>query len=104
MKPIEVRVPHRLDRAEVRRRLETGIERASSEFGDRVTRIDATWEGEDRLGVVVDVMGMSISSEIAVEPDVLVVQLALPGMAGLFAGRIRSGIEEKLGGLLAAPA
>jgi len=28
------------------------------------------------------------------------VSLELPGMAGLFAGRIRDGIQEKLGGLV----
>jgi hypothetical protein len=32
-----------------------------------------------------------------------VVRLQVPGMAGLFAGRIRSGIEERLGGLLGGP-
>jgi hypothetical protein len=31
-----------------------------------------------------------------------VVRVTLPALAALFAGRIRSGIEERLGGLLAS--
>jgi hypothetical protein len=49
-------------------------------------------------------MGMSIAGDIDVLPAELVVRLELPMMAGLFAGRIRSGLEERLGGLLQAPA
>jgi hypothetical protein len=50
-------------------------------------------------------MGMSIASDVEVLPAELVVRLEVPGMAGLFAGKIKSGIEQRLGGLLeAAPA
>ena len=45
-------------------------------------------------------MGMQIGSEVDLKPEELVVRLQVPGMAGLFAGRIRAGIEEQLGGLL----
>jgi hypothetical protein len=45
-------------------------------------------------------MGMDITSDVEVLPQELVVRLQVPGMAGLFAGQIKSGIEERLGGLL----
>ena len=104
MGPIEVRVPHHLEPAEVRRRLERGIERAQSDFGDRVSRIDTAWRSDNELDVRVEVMGMTITSDLTLEPEAIVVRLTLPGMARLFAGKIRAGIEDKLGGLLAAPA
>lgn len=103
MKPLEVRVPHRLDPAEVRRRLDHGIERARTEYADRMSDLEARWETEDRLRLTVGVMGMTIAGELEVLPEELAVRLELPTMAGLFAGRIRSGVEERLGGLLAAP-
>lgn len=102
MKQLEVRVPHGLDSAEVRRRLDHGLERARTEYADKVTSIDAAWETEERLKVDLTVMGMSIAGDIDVLPAELVVKLVLPMMAGLFAGQIRSGIEERLGGLLQA--
>lgn len=104
MKPLEVRLPHGLDQAEVRRRLDRGIERARTEYADKVSAIDAAWESDERLRVDLTVMGMSIAGDIDVLAAELVVRLELPTMAGLFAGRIRSGLEERLGGLLQAPA
>lgn len=103
MKSLEVRVPHQLDPAEVRRRIDHGIERARAEYADKVTEIDSAWQSDDRLDLTLVVMGMSIASEIDVLPGELAVRLQLPTMVGLFAGRIRSGIEEQLGGLLGAP-
>ena len=48
------------------------------------------------------VMGMRIDGEMQVLPTEVVVRVGVPGMAALFAGRIRAGIEERLGGLLTA--
>ncbi|MFM7137615.1 MAG: polyhydroxyalkanoic acid system family protein [Planctomycetota bacterium] len=103
-KELEVRLPHGLDQAEVRRRLDHGLARARTEFADKVTAIDAAWETDERLTLELTVMGMSIAGDVDVLPAELVVRLDLPMMAGLFAGRIRSGIEERLGGMLEAPA
>jgi hypothetical protein len=104
VKSMEVRVQHGLEKTEVRRRLDAAVERARSDFADQVSRIEARWASEDRLAVDLVVMGMQIGSEVDVQPTELVVRLQVPGMAALFAGRIRSGIEERLGGLLGATA
>lgn len=104
MKQLEVRLPHGLEAAEVRRRLDHGLERARTEFGDKVTALDAAWETDERLKIDLIVMGMSIAGDIDVLPAELVVRVDLPMMAGLFAGQIRSGIEERLGGMLQAQA
>ena len=45
-------------------------------------------------------MGMAIDSEVEILLTELVVKLQVPGMAGLFAGKIKSGIEQRLVGLL----
>jgi hypothetical protein len=103
VKQLEVRLPHELDQAEVRRRLDHGLQRARTEFADKVTAIDAIWETEERLRLDLLVMGLSIAGDIDVLAAELVVRVELPMVAGLFAGRIRSGIEERLGGMLQAP-
>lgn len=100
MKAVEVRVPHQLGRDEVRRRLDVAVARARDEFGEKLGDLDATWEGEERLRLLMTVMGMQIDSEVEIEVTELIVRLQVPGMAGLFAGRIKQGIEERLGGLL----
>lgn len=104
MKSLEVRVPHGLEKAEVRRRLDAAVDRARQDYADKVSSLEAAWETEDRMAVDVVVLGMDIHGDIEVEVAVLVIQLELPGMVTMFAGQIRSGIEERIGGLLGAPA
>jgi hypothetical protein len=45
-------------------------------------------------------MGMPIDGELENSPGELVVRVTVPALASLFAGQIRAGIEERLGGLL----
>lgn len=100
MKPLEVRIPHRLPPDEVRRRIDDAVVRARAEYADTVGPIDAAWETDARMRVGLTAMGMQFNGHVEVLTEELVVMLVLPGMAGLFAGRIQSGIEERLGGLL----
>ncbi len=100
MKSLEVRVPHALDPEEVRRRLDAAVVRARDDYADKVGSIEATWQDDGRLALALQVMGMNIDSDVEILASELIVRLQVPGMAGLFAGRIRSGIEERLGGLL----
>lgn len=102
MNPLEVRLPHSLPPAEVRRRLEAAVARAGDEFGESLGDVDATWQAEDRLLLRMAVLGTPIEGDLHNAPGELVVRVTLPALAALFAGRIRSGIEERLGGLLAA--
>lgn len=104
MKSLEVRVPHGLEKAEVRRRLDAAVDRARQDYADKVSSLEAAWETEDRMAVDVVVLGMDVHGDIEVEVAVLVIQLELPGMVTMFAGQIRSGIEERIGGLLGPPA
>ena len=102
MKSMEVRIPHGLEPAEVRRRLDEAVVRARDEYADKVGAIDATWRDDGRLLLDLEVMGMTIDSEVEILVAEIIVRLQVPGMAGLFAGRIKSGIEQRLGGLLDA--
>lgn len=100
MKPLEVRVPHGLDQTEVRRRIDRAIEKARAEYADQVGRIDAAWRDDGRLDVGFTAMGMPIASEVELVPGEVVVRVTLPALAGMFAGQIRTGITDRIGGLL----
>jgi hypothetical protein len=84
----------------VKRRLEAAVGRARDEFGEKIGDLDASWDGDERLRLLLSVMGMQIDSEVEIQASELLVRVQIPGMAGLFAGRIKQGIEERLGGLL----
>ena len=100
MKKLEVRVPHELDREEMRRRINDGLEKARAEYGATVGPIQSHWEAEVRIRIMLTVMGMQFNGQIENMGKELVVQLDLPGMASLFASKIQSGIQERLGGLV----
>lgn len=100
MKAIEVRIPHSLDRDEIRRRLDEAVVRARGDYAATVGEIDATWEGDDRLRVLLTVSGMKFDGTLDILVEEVVVALQVPGMAALFSRRIREGIEERLGGLI----
>lgn len=100
MKPLVVSVPHHLGQDEMRQKLDQGLARARDQYGDTVGAIDAQWTADDRMAVAVTVMGMKIDGSIQVLPQELLVEVQLPGMASMFAGQIRDGIQQRLGGLV----
>lgn len=100
MKAIEVRVPHRLERQEVRQRIDAALERGRSQYADVVGEIDASWEDEHRLRVLLAVSGMKFDGTLEILVEEVVVSVQVPLVAALFSGRIREGIEERLGGLV----
>jgi hypothetical protein len=103
MAPLELRVPHSLSREEIHRRIDAGLARARSEYEGQIGPIEAEWVDPDRMTVGLSVMGMRFNGQIETSDKEVLVKVQLPGMASLFAGRIRQGIEEQLGGLLAGP-
>jgi len=100
VKTIEVRVPHELGRDEMRRRIDEALVRARTQYTDAVGPIEAEWEHEHRMRVMLTAMGMQFDGTIEILVEEVVVELGLPGMASMFAGRIREGIQERLGGLV----
>jgi hypothetical protein len=100
VKSLEVRVAHGLSPEEVRRRLDEALVRARNEYAAAVGEIEAAWEGDDRLRVLLTVSGMRFDGTIEILVEELVVALQVPAMAALFSRRIREGIEERLGGLI----
>lgn len=103
MPPLEVRVPHSLGREEIKRRIDVAIMRARDEYEPQVGPIKADWVETHRLAVGLSVMGMPFDGQVDVHDTEVLVRVELPGMVSMFAGRIRDGIEERLGGLLVAP-
>lgn len=103
MKPLEVRIPHELETAEVRRRIDGALAKARDEYTGQVGTIDAVWRDDVQLDVGFAVMGMPITSEVELVDREVVVRVTLPAFAGMFAGQIRTGITERIGGLLGPP-
>lgn len=85
---------------EVRRRLDEALVKAQSEYAQSVGEITAQWEGDDKMRFNLAVAGMKFDGSLEILLEELLVELQLPVAAALFKGRIREGIQERLGGLV----
>jgi hypothetical protein len=95
--PVTINIPHQLGRAEARRRLESGFDRIEKQLG-AATQVTKAWDA-DRLSFTALVMGQTISGVLDVFDAAVRVELTLPGLLGVLAGKI-SGKVKKEGQLL----
>lgn len=91
--PIHVDLPHKLGRAEARRRIADNIHKLTSFFpgGGSVTH---QWQG-DRLDLDIAAMGQAVTAKIEVEEALLRVHVALPGLLGMMAKPIEAALRSK---------
>ena len=102
MKPLEVRLPHNLGVDGAHQKIDAAITRARAQYEPQVGPIHANWDAEDQLSVQFSAMGMQFKSAVEVLPTELIIQIELPAIASMFAGKIREGIEQQVGALIKA--
>jgi len=93
-KPISVSIPHDLPQSEARRRIEQGFDRFGRQFGGDATRLTHAWSG-DRLSFSANMMGQALSGHIDVLASAVKVEVLLPGVLGLIAGKIKGRLKTE---------
>jgi putative polyhydroxyalkanoate system protein len=93
-------VPHNLDKAEARSRLEAFAGRVRDKYQGQVKDVNESWEG-DTLCFGFRTMGMNVDGRVAVEDERLAVDGNLPFSAMMFKGKIESTIRGELEKLMA---
>ena len=92
--PLTVNIPHQLGREEAKRRVDEGIARFTQQVGGAATNFHKTWS-QDRLNFSANVMGQAISGGMDVLDDVVRIELVLPGILGLMAGKIKGKLQKE---------
>lgn len=90
-KTITVSIPHRLTKDEAKRRITTGIENHRAQF-EKMAHVENHWNG-DRMEFKATAMGQSITGRADITADAVVVNLDLPWMLAMMAGKIQNQIE-----------
>jgi hypothetical protein len=93
-KPLIVTIPHQLGAAEARRRIETGFVDMAHKLPGGMGRIDQRWDG-DRLHFAAKVGGQEISGLLDVLADTVRMEIVLPGILGLLAGKIGGRLKQE---------
>ena len=100
MPKLSFSVPHSLDKAEARSRLEKFAEGVRNKYQGQVKDIKEWWEG-DTLCFAFRTMGINIDGRLAVEDDRIALDGNLPFSAMMFKGKIESSLRDELQKLVA---
>jgi hypothetical protein len=93
-KTITVSIPHDLGAAEARRRLETGLSQLGSQVPGGLTDLKQSWSG-DTLAFSAAVMGQRIAGTLEVQAAAVKMDLDLPGLLGMIAGKIKGALTTE---------
>ena len=93
-RPVTVEIPHKLGVVEARRRLEAGFGDFSRHLGGAAGALTTSWEG-DRLKFALQAMGQQVSGFIDVRETELRIEVLLPGVLGMLAGKIKGRLKKE---------
>lgn len=100
-KPVVVSIPHELGRAEARRRIDDGTVRLTSQIG-AVGELEKSWTG-DTLQFSLVAIGQTVSGTIEVLDREVRLEVRLPGIFAMIAGKVKGRLREQGQILLEGP-
>lgn len=93
-KPVTITIPHQLGAAEARRRIEEGFGQLIGQAGGMLTNVQKAWAG-DTLNFSAQAMGQTISGALFVMDQSVRMDLVLPGLLGMIAGKITGQVKQQ---------
>lgn len=100
-KPLVITLPHELGRVEARRRIDSGVERLVGQFGPAAD-LTHSWTA-DSLAFSVVAVGQTVTGKIDVEEREVRLEVNLPGIFGLIAGKVKGRLRDEAQLLLGGP-
>jgi hypothetical protein len=97
--PIKIDLPHSLGAEEAKRRMQGSAGRLKDHIPGGAADVQSRWDG-DRMYLDVRALGQEVSGHIDVYDNKVRLELMLPPMLGLFAGKIEGLLRQKGGELL----
>lgn len=95
-------IPHKLGKAEAKRRIDAGIPKLERHIPGGGT-VQANWTGEDRLAMTVTAMGQKVAVDMVVEEAVVRASVQVPMMLAMMAGAISGFVQTSAEKMLAKP-
>ena len=92
--PVVISIPHRLGRAEAKRRLEAGIDQVVAPLGRFVSVDRRVWTG-DRLDFGMSLAGQTARGLVDVEDTCVRIELELPWVLAAIARRVKGAIDQR---------
>jgi hypothetical protein len=93
-KPLVVTISHTLGREGAKARLQGTMGQIRSQIAPFASKIEEEWEG-DRMNFRFAALGQSISGTIDVLEDTVRLEVLLPALLGMIAGRLGTRIRDQ---------
>jgi Putative polyhydroxyalkanoic acid system protein (PHA_gran_rgn) len=101
-KTITVSLPHDLGEEEARRRLVNGLADMRSRYPNYLQNARETWNG-NTMEFVASALGQTVSGRVQVQPKHVQVQVDLPLLLAMLAGKLLPQIEKEGKKMLEGP-
>jgi len=98
---MRVTLPHQLEPAEVRRRLEARKGEIADYFPPGMAQMESRWVGEDRMDFIVAIAGQRIRGAVEIAPAHVTIEVSLPIMLGFLGNTIEASVRKEATRLLA---
>jgi hypothetical protein len=92
--PVVVTIPHRLGRAEAKRRLQAGFSNVRSSFGEKFVVIEDAW-ADEHLDFRASLFGQSTTGSVDVADDHVRLEVQLPWMLSLLANKAKALVQKQ---------
>jgi hypothetical protein len=96
----QIQVPHKLGKAEAKRRMKARIGDLGSHIPGGAAQVRSSWTDEDTMALEVEAMGQKVSATMKVEDNAIQVALTLPMMLSFASGAIEAAVRSKGSDLL----
>ena len=94
MQNLTLSIPHRLTRAEVKRRIQDEAAKLKGQYGAILGNIEERWTG-DTMEFTLAVTGVTLSGHVYVEDQVVRLEMPVPWPLGILAGGVKKQIEQE---------
>ncbi len=101
-KTLDITVPHKLARAEARRRIDASIGKIRTQYAGSFGTIQDRWNG-DRLDFTVSALGQQVGGWLDVSDQDVQIHVVLPWLLAQLAERLRPQIESEARRVLELP-
>src|SRR5438876_718036 len=98
-----ISLPHQLDRAEARKRMQECLAQVRKQYGSTLGHLDERWNGDTMDFTFVTLVGMPVSGQAHIEDRAVRLEIELPWILSMLAGKIKQSIEQEGRKLLDSP-
>lgn len=92
--PVIVTIPHRLGKAEAKRRLQTGFSNVRSSFGEKFVVLDDQW-ADEHLDFRATLLGQTTTGTVDVADDHVRLEVYLPWFLSFLANKTKALVQKE---------